>query len=71
MLTYVATGIVTTKMVPMFAIVAPAMLLPTLMGARLYVGISERTFRRIVLGLLALSGVAMIASAVPHLVARL
>ncbi|MGO4569862.1 sulfite exporter TauE/SafE family protein [Rhizobium sp. 2YAF20] len=71
MLTYVATGIVTAKMVPMFLIVAPAMLLPTLMGARLYMGISETTFRRIVLGLLTLSGVAMIASAVPHLVARL
>ncbi len=71
MLTYVATGFVTAKMVPMFAIVAPAMLLPTLMGARLYMGISETTFRRIVLCLLTLSGVTMIASAVPHLAARL
>lgn len=71
MLTYVATGIVTAKMVPMFAIVAPAMLLPTLIGARLYIGISETTFRRIVLGLLTFSGVAMIASAAPHLAARL
>jgi uncharacterized membrane protein YfcA len=71
MATYVVTGVVTTKMVPMFAIVAPAMLLPTLIGARLYIGISETTFRRIILGLLTFSGVAMIASAIPHLVARL
>ena len=71
MLTYLGMGIVTAKMVPMFAVVAPAMLLPTLMGARLYIGISETTFRRIVLGLLTVSGVAMVASAVPHLVVRL
>ena len=36
--TYVATGIATREMVPLFAIVAPAMLIPSLLGARLYVG---------------------------------
>ena len=41
MATYIATGIVTKAMLPMFAIVAPAMLIPTLLGARLYIGISE------------------------------
>lgn len=71
MLTYVSTGIVTVKMIPMFAVVGPAMLLPTLLGARLYIGISETTFRRIVLGLLSVSGVAMVASALPHLATRI
>lgn len=65
---YLATGIVTREMWPMFAIVAPAMLIPSLLGSRLYIGISELTFRKIVLGLLTASGVAMLVSAVPQLV---
>ncbi|MGV8294121.1 sulfite exporter TauE/SafE family protein, partial [Pseudomonas aeruginosa] len=53
---YLATGIVTRDMAPMFAVVAPAMLIPTLLGTRLYIGISDVTFRRVVLGLLTCSG---------------
>ncbi|MDW3685105.1 sulfite exporter TauE/SafE family protein [Cupriavidus sp. CV2] len=68
---YVEKGIVTREMLPMFAIVGPAMLIPTLLGARLYVGISEATFRKIVLSLLAASGVALLASSAPHLLQRL
>lgn len=67
---YIASGIVTVDMLPMFAIVAPAMLIPTLLGSRLYVGIGEAAFRQIVLGLLTLSGVAMLVSAVPQLLSR-
>ncbi|UVL54519.1 sulfite exporter TauE/SafE family protein [Pseudomonas sp. B21-035] len=70
MLTYLGTGLVTPSMLPMFAVVAPAMLLPTLIGTRVYIGISEVTFRRLVLGLLTLSGVAMLVAAVPGLLAR-
>ncbi|GAD24523.1 sulfite exporter TauE/SafE family protein [Acidovorax sp. MR-S7] len=65
--TYLATGVVTREMLPLFAVVAPAMLVPTLLGARLYIGISEARFRQIVLGLLTASGVAMLASALPRL----
>lgn len=65
MAVYVGTGIVTTDMLPKFAIVAPAMLIPTLLGTRVYLGISDVAFRRIVLSLLTLSGVAMLAAAVP------
>jgi uncharacterized membrane protein YfcA len=71
MLSYIASGVVTRAMLPMMAVVVPAMLVPTLLGARLYAGISEATFRRIVLGLLALSGVAMLAASVPVLLQRL
>lgn len=67
---YIAKGIVTREMLPLFAIVAPAMLIPTLLGARLYAGISEVRFRQIVLGLLTISGVALLASSVPALLAR-
>ena len=71
MITYLATGIVTRDMLPMFAVVAPAMLVPTLLGAKLYIGISEVRFRQIVLGLLAASGLAMLASSIPRLLERL
>lgn len=69
MATYFATGAVKTEMLPMFAVVAPAMLLPTLFGSRLYIGISEATFRRIVLGLLTASGAAMLVATLPQLLA--
>ncbi|ARP94449.1 sulfite exporter TauE/SafE family protein [Bordetella genomosp. 13] len=65
MLGYVVSGAVTREMLPMFAVVAPAMLVPTLIGARLYLGISDAAFRRIVLTMLTLSGVALLASSIP------
>lgn len=65
--TYVGTGIVTREMLPMFAIVAPAMLIPTLLGTRLYIGISDLRFRQIVLSLLTVSGIALLASSLPAL----
>lgn len=68
--TYLATGIVTRDMLPLFAIVAPAMLVPTLLGTRLYIGISEARFRQIVLGLLTVSGMALLASSIPRLLAQ-
>ena len=58
---YLASGVVTREMLPMFAVVAPAMLIPTLLGTRLYVGISEAAFRTIVLVLLTASGVALLS----------
>ena len=68
--TYLASGIVTRSMLPMFGVVAVAMLVPTLLGARLYIGISEAAFRKVVLGLLTASGVAMLVASVPKLLAR-
>jgi uncharacterized protein len=67
---YLASGLITRSMLPQLAIVAPAMLLPSLLGARLYIGISEATFRTIVLGLLTACGVALLAASVPGLLAR-
>lgn len=68
---YLANHIVTREMLPLFAVVAPAILLPTVLGARLYIGIPETTFRKIVLSLLTASGVSLLASSVPQLLARL
>jgi uncharacterized protein len=67
---YVVTGIATRQMLPLFAVVAPAMLVPSLLGARLYLGISEAAFRQAVLGLLTASGVAMLVAALPVLIRR-
>ncbi|MCY1525309.1 hypothetical protein D9M68_602850 [compost metagenome] len=69
MASYVFTGVVTRDMLPLFGVILPAMLVPTLWGTRVYVGISDMAFRRIVLGLLTASGVALLASAVPKLLA--
>ena len=67
---YLWQGIVTPAMLPSLALVLPAMLVPALIGMRVYIGISEVAFRRIVLLLLTASGVALLVAAVPVLLAR-
>ncbi|KQP18131.1 sulfite exporter TauE/SafE family protein [Pseudorhodoferax sp. Leaf267] len=67
---HVAAGHVTVAMLPLLAIVAAAVLVPVLLGARLYLGLSELAFRRLVLSLLTVSGVAILASALPALLQR-
>jgi uncharacterized membrane protein YfcA len=67
---HLASGNVQASMLPLLAIVAACVLVPVLLGARLYIGISEAAFRRIVLGLLTASGVALLASSVPVLLRR-
>lgn len=70
MVAYLATGIVTLEMLPMFAVVLPAMLVPTLLGTRLYKKINDASFRKLVLALLTGSGVALLTSSVPRLLER-
>jgi len=67
MASYLAAGQVTRPMLPLLALVAPALLLPALLGMKLYAGISPVAFRNLVLGLLTLSGIAMLASSLPRL----
>lgn len=67
---YLATGILEPRMLPLLAVVAPAVLVPVLLGTRLYLGISDLTFRKVVLGLLTASGIALLASSLPVLLAR-
>jgi uncharacterized membrane protein YfcA len=50
--------------------VAAAVLVPVLLGARLYAGLSTETFKRVVLALLALTGAALLVRALPPLLAR-
>jgi uncharacterized membrane protein YfcA len=62
MVAMVVSGVVTRDMLPKFAVVAPALLLPGILGARVFAKLSPIAFRHIVLALLCLSGVAMIAA---------
>jgi uncharacterized membrane protein YfcA len=62
MVAYVATDAVTRPMWPLLPVVAAAVLVPSLIGARMYHRLSEQTFRRVVLGLLTLSGAVMLVS---------
>ena len=61
--------LIDAETVGMFALVAPAMLIPNLIGARLYSRVTETTFRRLVLALLSCTGIAMLAAALPRIVA--
>jgi uncharacterized membrane protein YfcA len=67
---YVASGLATPDMWPKLAVVVPALLLPSLLGARIYHGLSPAAFRRVVLVLLSVAGLAMIAAALPATLAR-
>jgi len=68
---YVITGITTAAMLPTFAIVLPAMLIPWWLGSRLYLGISEATYRNVVLGFLTFVGVGMVISSLPTAIEHL
>ena len=60
---YVASGAVTVDLLLPMAVVVPALIVPSLLGARVYVGLSELAFRRIVLTLLTAAGFAMVVAA--------
>jgi uncharacterized protein len=62
---YLAAGSVTRPMLPQLGAVAASLLVPVLLGARLYVSISPDSFRRLVLAVLACTGVALLVKALP------
>jgi uncharacterized protein len=59
---YGAAGMLTPDLWPSFAVVVPALLLPALIGARIYHGLSALAFRRVVLVLLTCAGLGMVAA---------
>ncbi len=63
MATYLATGTIPSGAPRLFAVVAPAMLVPTFVGTRF----SDAAFRRVVLGLLTLSGAILVTTTLPKL----
>jgi uncharacterized membrane protein YfcA len=62
MAAYIATGTISTETAWLFAIVAPAMLVPTLIGVRLYRCFSDAGFQRLVLLLLTASGAVLVVA---------
>lgn len=67
---YLVSGLVTRAMLPQLLMLVPVLFIPVLMGARLYAGISPEAFRRLVLALLACSGVVLLLRAIPALLQR-
>jgi len=67
---YLGSGMLPVQSLSLLAVVLPAMLIPGLLGARIYVGVSEQSFRRIVLSLLILSGLVLFWTSVPTLITR-
>lgn len=70
MATHFATGIATLALWPAFAVIAPALFVPVLLGDRVYRRISAQAFRNVVLVLLTASGLALLAASLPQLLAR-
>ncbi len=64
---YATSGLITAEAAGFFVVVAPAMVIPAILGARLYARFSDATFRRVVLILLLISGVVLLVSSVPKL----
>jgi uncharacterized membrane protein YfcA len=64
---YIVDGAITAETGRMFAVIAPTLVVPCLIGARLYSRVSEIQFRRLVLALLFLSGLGLLASSGSHL----
>lgn len=67
MIVYIGAGAVTREMLPLLPVVAVSLLLPAMLGARVYVGLSQEAFRRVVLSMLSFSGLAMLAAELPRL----
>jgi uncharacterized protein len=67
---YALDGAITAETGRMFAVIAPTLVIPCLIGARLYSRVSEIQFRRLVLGLLFLSGLGLLAASGSRLLGR-
>jgi len=61
---FLVRGLVGETELRYFALAAPCMLLPILAGTRLYARLSDRGYRRIVLGLLSAAGLVLIVNGI-------
>ncbi len=65
---YFLSGTVPRQALPLFAVALPAMVVPSLLGYQLYRRFSEIMFRRVVLGLLTVSGAVLVVTSVARLI---
>lgn len=63
---HAASGNVTGRHLAGFAVVLPALIIPSVLGVRVYRGLSPQAFRRVVLLLLIASGVVLVAGSLGH-----
>ena len=66
---FVWSGRVRSDMLPQMAVVAGSLVVPSVWGSKIYIGMSPAAFRKGVLWLLVLAGFAMLAAALKSLVA--
>lgn len=66
---YLGQGLITPALLPQLALLVPVVLLTSWFGTRIYLGLSEARFRQLVLLLLTAAGVAMLAAALPRVLA--
>ena len=62
--TYLVSGTIPAADFPLFLVMVPAMLIPTFAGYRLYHRVDDLTFRRVVLGVLTVSGAVLIVTSI-------
>jgi uncharacterized membrane protein YfcA len=67
MIAYLASGTIGREAAWLFAIAVPAMIVPTLIGARLYRRFTDFGFQRLVLALLTASGGVLVVSSLSRL----
>ncbi|WP_442594847.1 sulfite exporter TauE/SafE family protein [Parapusillimonas sp. JC17] len=60
-------GLLTREILEIFAFVAPVIVIPSLLGIRLYKRFSDGAFKAVVLALLAISGVMLLLSTAPKI----
>lgn len=66
-LTYLARGQITSDVTPLLLIVIPLVIISSLVGAKMYKGMSDLRFKQIILGLLSIAGILLLISSVPEL----
>ncbi len=64
---YIVSGTLPRRALPLFVVMVPAMVIPSVAGYRLYRRVSDVTFRRVILGLLTVSGAILIVSTIVKL----
>lgn len=68
---FVLLGLIQPQTVKIIAVVTPCIILPTLLGLRMYQHFSDKTFRLIVLSLLLSSSITLLIATAPQVLAKL
>ena len=67
---HIASGHADARLLPALAVVLPALIIPSVLGVRVYRGLSPLAFRRVVLLLLIASGGVLVAGSAGHFLGR-